>query len=147
MEPTVTRPFSLWLSIRARRALSKFSLWVNPEHYYIESLRDESLMEAYPQTGLEWGHQFRSVFPRGEIGTVRYRIHGFLYRRILKPIIYWLCKVMIGHEISRTEKGYGGGPYEDRHCRWCDKVFQVPLGEFALKHGKELLTKESCRFQ
>ncbi len=69
-----------------------------------------------------------------------------------RPMRFWgdrlwqrFCGRFVGHEISRTEKGYGGGPYEDRHCRWCDKVFQVPLGEFAREWGGELLKKESCQ--
>ena len=142
VEQTVTKPLSLWLSIRARRALSKLVLWFDPDHYY-----SELLMEAYPQTGLEWGVMFRAVVPSAEVGTVRFRVQAFLYRKIYKAIIERICRLVIGHEISRTEKGYGGGPYEDRNCRWCDKVFQVPLGEFAKEHCQDLMKKESCRFQ
>ena len=41
----------------------------------------------------------------------------------------WLCGVLTGHEISKTEWGYGGGKYADVNCRWCDKMFQVHLSE------------------
>jgi len=37
-----------------------------------------------------------------------------------------VCKVFTGHEISKTEWGYGGGKFVDRHCRWCDKLIKVP---------------------
>ena len=39
----------------------------------------------------------------------------------------WVCGLITGHEISKTEWGYGGGDYIDRHCRWCDKVIKVPV--------------------
>jgi hypothetical protein len=31
--------------------------------------------------------------------------------------------------MSKTEWGYGGGRYVDRHCRWCDKIFSIPKDE------------------
>ena len=37
-----------------------------------------------------------------------------------------LCGRIIGHEASRTELAWGGGPEEERHCRWCDFVIYVP---------------------
>jgi len=39
------------------------------------------------------------------------------------------CGVLTGHEISKTEWGYGGGGFVDRHCRWCDKLIRVPKQE------------------
>ena len=49
---------------------------------------------------------------------------GLLYR-----CIGGLCGFITGHELSVTEKGYGGGAYMDCNCRWCDKGFRVPLAE------------------
>jgi len=37
----------------------------------------------------------------------------------------FICGLLIGHEISNTEWGYGGGDYVDRNCRWCDKLIKV----------------------
>jgi hypothetical protein len=41
----------------------------------------------------------------------------------------WLCGKLTGHEISKTESGYGGGNFYDYHCRWCDKLIQIPTNE------------------
>ena len=43
--------------------------------------------------------------------------------------LQWLCGILTGHEISKTEFGYGGGGYIDRNCRWCDKVIKIPIKE------------------
>lgn len=43
--------------------------------------------------------------------------------------VVWLCGKLTGHELSDTEWGYGGGGMVDRHCRWCDKLIQVPFVE------------------
>ena len=37
-----------------------------------------------------------------------------------------LCGLFGGHELSKTEWGYGGGDTADRWCRWCDKLIEVP---------------------
>ena len=95
------------------------------------SLRHGGMSPDYPQT---W--------------WLSLRVFGWLPRPLyhrVDRLWQWFCGKFIGHEISETEKGYGGGPYEDRHCRWCDKMFQVPLGAFAREWGGELLKKESCR--
>jgi hypothetical protein len=44
---------------------------------------------------------------------------------------------MMGHEISQTESGYGGGRWADKWCRWCDKLIKVPIEEspFAMEWG------------
>ncbi len=44
---------------------------------------------------------------------------------------------MTGHEISKTEWGYGGGLFVDRNCRWCDKVIKVPKYEEDIPLGLE----------
>ncbi|HOU57772.1 MAG TPA: hypothetical protein PK556_12595, partial [Smithellaceae bacterium] len=40
-----------------------------------------------------------------------------------------ICGWLTGHEISRTEWGYGGGKYADMNCRWCDKTIRVPVAD------------------
>lgn len=40
-----------------------------------------------------------------------------------------VCGALTGHEISKTEWGYGGGKHADCHCRWCDYVIQIPIME------------------
>ena len=42
-------------------------------------------------------------------------------RRLLQIVHGWL-----GHEISKTEWGYGGGEFVDGNCRWCDAHIDVP---------------------
>ena len=34
-----------------------------------------------------------------------------------------------GHEISKTEWGYGGGAFIDHWCRWCNEMIEVPAAE------------------
>jgi hypothetical protein len=46
-----------------------------------------------------------------------------------RKILQWLCGKLTGHELSKTEKGYGGGKFADQWCRWCDKMFKIPLQE------------------
>jgi hypothetical protein len=50
----------------------------------------------------------------------------------------WLCGAMTGHELSKTEWGYGGGKFIDRNCRWCDKFVQVPKDEEPTKRDRLL---------
>lgn len=49
---------------------------------------------------------------------------GLLYQSVTA-----ICEFLTGHELSETEKGYGGGTYMDCNCRWCDKVIRVPIAE------------------
>jgi len=44
----------------------------------------------------------------------------------LRYFIQQMCGLLTGHELSKTEWGYGGGKYADRWCRWCDKMIRVP---------------------
>ena len=44
----------------------------------------------------------------------------------LRCLIQQMCGFLTGHELSKTEWGYGGGKYADRWCRWCDKMIRVP---------------------
>lgn len=63
--------------------------------------------------------------------------NGFLYRCITAT-----CGFLTGHELSATEKGYGGGVYMDCNCRWCDKGIQVPLAECEMSpHLRELVER------
>lgn len=41
----------------------------------------------------------------------------------------WFCGRFLGHELSDTEKGYGGGGMIDRWCRYCNKRIQIPIRE------------------
>lgn len=45
-----------------------------------------------------------------------------------------ICGALTGHELSKTEWGYGGGKFVDRHCRWCDNVIRVPKTEEDIPH-------------
>lgn len=42
------------------------------------------------------------------------------------------CGWLIGHQDS-GDKGYCGGDFEDRWCRWCNLKATVPKGQFARK--------------
>lgn len=44
-------------------------------------------------------------------------------------MLQWICGFLTGHEISKTEWGYGGGKFADCNCRWCDHVIKVPVKE------------------
>jgi len=46
---------------------------------------------------------------------------GIYLIRVTQKICGFLC----GHELSKTEWGYGGGDYADRWCRWCNKLIRV----------------------
>lgn len=49
----------------------------------------------------------------------------------LRRLLQWLCGVIVGHEISKTETGMMlGAQFVDCNCRWCDKLIQVPAAEF-----------------
>ena len=61
-----------------------------------------------------------------------------LKRARLRLCIEWLCGKLTGHEISRTEKGYGGGTHIDCNCRWCDKSIKIPVKENVL--SKEFIS-------
>ena len=71
----------------------------------------------YPQT---WYY----MPPRWSRHSTKTKHHmiGYPFRLFIE----WLCGICGGHELSKTEWGYGGGDYADRHCRWCDKVIRVP---------------------
>ena len=55
-------------------------------------------------------------------------------------IVQFLCGLR-GHELSKTEWGYGGGEYADRWCRWCNKRIIVPKDSirFAFKDSSALM--------
>ena len=54
---------------------------------------------------------------------------NILRRAIPRLILEKLCGWLTGHELSKSEWGYGGGKFVDHHCRWCDKVIKVPKVE------------------
>ena len=47
----------------------------------------------------------------------------------LATSIKWLCGTIVGHTVSKTEWGYGGGEYGDVWCRWCNQKGQIPYSE------------------
>lgn len=51
-------------------------------------------------------------------------------------IIRFLCWLLTGHELSKTEWGYGGGNKVDRWCRWCNKHFMVDSDAFWFESEK-----------
>ena len=58
--------------------------------------------------------------------------------------IQFICGTK-GHELSKTEWGYGGGEYADCWCRWCNKCIQVPKSvvQFTNKDSSVLM-KQVC---
>ena len=55
-------------------------------------------------------------------------------------LIQFICG-MFGHELSKTEWGYGGGKYADRWCRWCNKLIILPKDSvrFVFKDSSDLM--------
>jgi hypothetical protein len=51
-------------------------------------------------------------------------------------IIQFLCGLLTGHELSKTEWGYGGGNKVDRWCRWCNKLIAVDADSFWFQSEK-----------
>jgi len=41
----------------------------------------------------------------------------------VQPWTKRLCAMVTGHELSKTEIGYGGGDRVDGWCRWCNQFF------------------------
>ncbi|KKL23295.1 hypothetical protein LCGC14_2426800 [marine sediment metagenome] len=58
-----------------------------------------------------------------------YNRTGEKRRTFISLFLQWLCGIFTGHELSKTEWGYGGGELLDRNCRWCDKYFSIPKNE------------------
>lgn len=50
--------------------------------------------------------------------------------KLRSKIAQALCALTIGHQDS-GDKGYNGGEFEDRWCRWCNRMYQIPKGQFA----------------
>ena len=69
----------------------------------------------YPQT---WYY----MPPRWSKRTEKHHLIGHPLRCLLE----FLCCLMGGHELSKTEWSYGGGDFADRYCRWCDKPVLAP---------------------
>ena len=81
---------------------------------------------------LHWSNwrQERWGYPQlwGVTNKIVWKISGRKYRQC-KRVVEWVCGFLTGHELSKTEWGYGGGRYIDRHCRWCDRLFKIPKQE------------------
>lgn len=62
------------------------------------------------------------------------------YPQPIKKVIQFLCGLLGGHELSKTEWGYGG-EHVDRWCRWCNKFIQVPKTSiyFTHPHSRQMI--------
>ena len=94
---------------------------------FLLSLHPKNRGKKYIQGWYCWPHFMgRWNWPgyvRGEGEAVESRINPlFIFRT-------WLCDIFVGHEISKTEWGSDGGELIDCHCRWCDKLIQIPRDE------------------
>jgi len=89
-----------------------------------------------------------------KLATFKLPWNQFAYRILypqfwlVRPHFMWrqvqdVCDVFVGHELSETEWGYGGGEYADLHCRWCDRCFQVRLEDTYDKfpHARQMAWK------
>lgn len=52
----------------------------------------------------------------------------FFIGKPLAKLLQWLCGKITGHELSETEHGTNG-VVADCWCRWCDKMFTIPIEE------------------
>ena len=53
-----------------------------------------------------------------------------------------ICGFLTGHEISKTEWGYGGGKFVTRNCRWCDKIILIPKEKEEVPYNLMDMSKE-----
>ena len=126
MSKTACDIYPVWVEDKRKHGIARpFLIWLSNRFNPLD-------WQDYPQT---W-NLLKSWIPY----WIPFRRKFF--RHLYNPSLYWLCGKLVHHELSKTEKGYGGGPYEDRHCRWCDKVFWVPLGDFAREHVGELMGRD-----
>lgn len=90
----------------------KFLIWLTKN--WAKNKGDE-----YPQT---W-YYMPPLWRKHKLGDpVKKHPIGYPARKGLQ----FICGILGGHELSKTEWGYGGGQFADRHCRWCDKLVRVP---------------------
>lgn len=82
-----------------------------------ESRKSQILARVFGWLNQQTGRNSRG-YPQGWYRMPRNRFLRTLCKRI--------CGILGGHEISKTEWGYGGGEYADRNCRWCDVLIRVP---------------------
>lgn len=63
-----------------------------------------------------------------------------LVGQLLSKTLQFICG-LFGHELSKTEWGYGGGDTADRWCRWCNKLIVVPKSsiQFAFKETAHMM--------
>lgn len=94
-----------------RKFLGRLAVRVDPEKY-----------SDYPQTMYLATRFCRRLWP---------------FEKPMRRLLWWLCDLLIGHEVSETDWGYGGG-WCDHWCRWCDKMFQLPPRENPSPIFKEL---------
>jgi hypothetical protein len=98
-----------------QKLLIKFLSW-----YAVKKGSDPKYPQTWHLTPKRWIECKNEFYPNG-----RHK----LKRSKLKLFVEWLCETFIGHEISKTERGYDGGRMIDCSCRWCDKTIQVPVEE------------------
>ena len=108
--------------------IRKFFLWLLPiVAKWHPKNKIKGYREKYPQLWYcmpkRWKEVKGEYYPNGQ---------PKLKRRPLRIIIEHICGFLTGHEISKTESGYGGGRFIDKNCRWCDRVIQVPIEECEL---------------
>lgn len=94
---------------------SKFLLWLSENWKKNQGTN-------YPQTWYYMPPRWSRKAKYLNSNKVKHHLIGYPLRRFLE----FLCGLFGGHELSKTEWGYGGGLYADRWCRWCDKLIQVP---------------------
>ena len=60
--------------------------------------------------------------------------------KFLSKTIQFICGLR-GHELSKTEWGYGGGDTADCWCRWCNKLIEVPKDSirFRFKESSDMM--------
>lgn len=56
------------------------------------------------------------------------------YRQAIKRLKQFLCLKMIGHKPNTYEWGYGGHGKVDVWCKYCDKMFQIPIEEARFRY-------------
>ena len=92
--------------------------------------------KSYPQTWNLMPRRWvtmKNKYPNGQ---------NMLRRAKLRLVLEWLCDLLIGHEISNTERGHGiKKGYIDCNCRWCDKHLEVPIQETNNKWMADFIEK------
>jgi hypothetical protein len=75
------------------------------------------------------------------------RINRIAGGKYVVKTIQFICGLR-GHELSKTEWGYGGGEFADCWCRWCNKFIQVPKSvvQFTHKDATQLMKQVGTEY-